>query len=463
MLRQLCLAEENAAVPLESAQPATPSWSAPAAAAPTSAPAQPPRAGTEKSSIAVLPFQSLSPDPEDSYLAAGLASEVIRALIGVPGLRVAPQLASFRMTQASDPGQVARTLNTRYVVTGSLRRAGGRLRVSVELLDAIEERVAWARSYDRQMADIFALQEDISKAIVSSLGGHLIRAVTDFAYHTPTHHLDAWGLVRKAYHIWNYEFSPQSVAQAMSMLRRALELDPDYASAHAYLAMYLMQTILHGISRNPAGDCAEAVEAAERACQLAPQTPEVLACCSLVWLQSGLYEKAVQCLNRAIGIAPFDLVSWGYLGLAHSSAGGPKEVLEAYRILTQLIADAPDHPSLPYWLQFLTIATLRLDRIEEAVDAGRRSVELQPGYTFSQVLYAEALCRSGQCEESRRVLATIQQYSPGFTLGHFEAICIGFTRSTAIIEQICGCVKALPSAASEEGDRSCPASADPNS
>jgi adenylate cyclase len=445
-LRQLKLAEDDGASHFEPTQPGMQATSAAASTLVTesgrvSSLAQPPRTGTEESSIAVLPFQSLSPDPEDGYLAAGLASEVIRALTGVPGLRVAPQLASFRLEQASDPVEVAKTLNTRYVVVGNLRRAGGRLRVTVELLDAIEERVAWAQSYDRLMTDIFALQEDISKAIVSSLGGHFIRAVTDFAYRTPTQHLDAWGLVRKAYHIWNYEFSPQSVPQAMSMLRRAMELDPDYASAHAYLAMYLMQTILHGVSRNPESDFAEAVAAAERACELAPQEPEVLACCSLVWLQNSLYEKAVQCLKRAIQVAPFDLVSWGYLALAHACAGGPKEVLEAHRILTQLIADAPDHPSLPYWLGFLTTTNLRLDRIEEALDTGRRCVELQPGYTFHQVLLAEALCRSGQTDESGRVLAAIQQYSPGFTLGHFETICMGITRSAATIEKICGCVK----------------------
>ena len=125
---------------------------------------QPPAAGSEKSSIAVLPFSSLSQDPEDGYLAAGLASEIIRALIGVPRLRVAPQLASFRLGDQSDPRAVARVLNTRYVVSGTLRRAGDRLRVAVELIDAIQEIVAWTQVYDRRMTDIFDLQEEISKS-----------------------------------------------------------------------------------------------------------------------------------------------------------------------------------------------------------------------------------------------------------------------------------------------------------
>jgi TolB-like protein len=190
---------------------------------------QPPAAGSEKSSIAVLPFSSLSQDPEDGYLAAGLASEIIRALIGVPRLRVAPQLASFRLGDQSDPRAVARVLNTRYVVSGTLRRAGDRLRVAVELIDAIQEIVAWTQVYDRRMTDIFDLQEEISKSIVSSIGGHLIRADTDAVFRIPTENLDAWGLVRKAYHIWNYEFSPAGVAQSIALLQRAMELDPSDA------------------------------------------------------------------------------------------------------------------------------------------------------------------------------------------------------------------------------------------
>lgn len=229
----------------------------------------------------------------------------------------------------------------------------------------------------------------------------------------------------------------------MPCFARTLELDPGYASAHAYLSMYLMQTVLHGISQQPQADWAEAITAGERACDLGPNESEVLASCSLVWLQNGQYEKAVQCLNRAVQIAPFDLVAWGYLGLAHASAGGEKEVLEAHRILSQLLADAPDHPSVPYWLQFITVANLRMDRNEDAINTARRSVELQPGYTFHQVFYAEALCRGGHKEESLKVLSAIQTYSPGFTLEHFEKICLGFTRSAAIAEKMCGCIKAL--------------------
>ncbi|HYX53692.1 MAG TPA: protein kinase [Candidatus Limnocylindrales bacterium] len=409
--------------------------------------AVPPVIGSERTSIAVLRFRAIGAGEDDNFLAEGLASEVIHALTGVPGLRVAPQRASFKLgSDAADPVGIGRTLNTRYVVTGEIRHSGQRIRVSVELVDTIEERIVWTQKYDRMMADVFDMQEEISKAIVRSLGGQLIRVVTDFAYRTPTENLDAWGLVRKAYHIYNYEFSPAGIQQAMLMLRRALELDPNYGAAYAYLSMCLLQSVLHGMSKTPEADWAEALGAADTAVKLAPNESEVLAWCSGIWLQNGMYEKAVQVLQRAVKIAPFDLVAWGYLGLGHVSAGGEKEVLLGQEILMQLLADAPDHPSVPYWSQFLAVAQLRLGNYGGAAESARRAVELQPGYTLHVVLYAEALCRLGKKEESLKALASIQEYAPGYTLEHFEKIVMGFCRSAETVEKVCGCLKTLHAA-----------------
>jgi serine/threonine protein kinase len=241
-----------APIPLIAAQDAAPAGADRTSPTGVHLPAgNPPPTGSERTSIAVLPFRSLSADPDDAYLAKGLAAEVIHALTGVPRLRVAPQQASFRLSEETQTQAVARALNTRYVVAGTLRRAGERLRVQAELIDGFQESVAWSMTYDRRMTDIFEVQEEISKAIVSSIGGHLIRSDTDTVYRIPTENLDAWGLVRKAYHIWNYEFSMEGLGRSIAMLRRALELDPDYAAASAYLAMYLMQMIGYGVVEDP--------------------------------------------------------------------------------------------------------------------------------------------------------------------------------------------------------------------
>jgi adenylate cyclase len=405
---------------------------------------RPPSTGSEDASIVVLPFRSLSADPEDGYLAEGIASELQGALTGVPGLRIASHLAAFKLQEhAGDPMRVAAELNSRYVVSGTVRRSAQRVRVSAELFDAVQKTVAWSRKYDRVLTDIFEMQEDISRSIVGSLGGQFIRANTDFAYRTPTSNLDAWGLARKAYHIWNYQFSVAGVAEAVGLLKRAVELDPGYAAAHAYLGMYLIQAAIHHLSSDSQADRRLARESVERACQLAPSDPVVLENACIVFLHSGEYQRAVQCGRRAVDLAPYDLVAWGYLGFAHASAGGVKEAGDALKILSHLIGDAPDHPSMAYWLHFVTLATLRLERYQEAVEYGRRCFDLQPGFVFQQVLLAEALCRLDRIDEAKTVLATIPAYNPYFSMAAFEEVANTSCRSPAIVEQFCGRVKSL--------------------
>jgi serine/threonine protein kinase/tetratricopeptide (TPR) repeat protein len=404
----------------------------------------PPTTGSERSSIAVLPFTSLSKDPEDSYLAAGLASELVRALTGLPGLRIAPQISAHREHERGvNPITAAHTLKTRYILTGSLRRAGNRIRVGAELTDGVAEAVVWTRNYDRLDTDIFDVQEDIACSIVKSLGGQLIRAATDFAFHTPTDSLDAWGLLRKAYHIWNYQFSVEGVLSAIALCRQAVALDPEYSGALASLSIYLIQSVIHAISPAPQADWAEAMQCADRALELAPQDAEVLAATGIVLLHTGQYERAVSNLRRANRLAPFDLVPWGYLGFGLACAGGPAEVAEATSILTHLIGDAPDHPSLPYWHQFLAIASLRTGDFETAIASAGRAVELQPGFVFNQIFLGEALCRAGREAEAREVIASIHRYNPAFTIAAFEQVALGVCRKQEHIEQLCACVRAL--------------------
>jgi serine/threonine protein kinase/tetratricopeptide (TPR) repeat protein len=405
---------------------------------------EPPKTGSEQTSIAVLPFTSVSPDPEDGYLAAGLALELVSALTGLPGLRIAPQLSSFRMLErVPDPIEASRELNVRYILTGSLRRIGERIRVHAELTDGVGETVCWSRNFDRPAVDLFSVQEEIARTIVKSLGGELIRVASQFAFQSPTDNLDAWGLLRKAYHMWNYQFSVENVLGAIELCRRAVALDPNYARAHANLGLYLIQTVVHSISADPVNDTAEALAAADRATRMAPQDVDVLASSAIVFIHCGHYERAVLNTRQAVRIAPYDLVSWGYLGFAHACAGGAAQLEEALRILTQLIADAPEHPSLPYWEQFLTIAALRLERYDIAVEHGRRAVELQPGFVHNLVLLSEALCRAGLEQEARETVASIALYNPAFTLAAFEKVALDCTRSPERTAQLCGQLRAL--------------------
>jgi serine/threonine protein kinase/tetratricopeptide (TPR) repeat protein len=376
---------------------------------------QPPSAGREKISIAVLPFRSLSTDQEDSYMAMGIGSEINSALSRVPGVRVASHLSTYRYrdNEVPDLAHIAAELKIRYVLTGSLRHGGDRIRVIVELADAVAGSVLWSRTYNRNLEDLFTVQEEIAGAIVRATGGELIRAGSEHASKASPEELDAWGLVRKAYHFWNYGFRPEGIGDSLNLLRRAVELDPHYANAHAFLGLYLIEKVALMLSEHPEQDRVEAQAAVDRAFELAPNDTEVLENTGLVWCHCAKWEQAVHALRRAVEISPFNLVAWGYLGFVLGSGGQiRKDAEEGVRILTKLIADTPEHPSVPYWYFFKAMGCTRLGRFEEAVSSAFKCVEMHPHFYIARYTLANALGHVGRYEEARAEMATVVAINP---------------------------------------------------
>jgi serine/threonine protein kinase/Flp pilus assembly protein TadD len=381
---------------------------------------RPPSVGSERASIAVLPFATLSSDKEDEYIAGGITAELISALSGVPDLRVASHLASFRFKDTPDLQKVADSLNIRYVLTGSLRRAGPRIRVTAELTEASAGLQLWAKTYQRAIEDVFDVQEEIAREIVNATGGQLIRAGSERASRTPPESLDAWGLVRRAYHFWNHAFSLEGVNDALNLLRRAVQLDPNYAAARAFLGLYLIQRVVQFISPEPSKDAAEALESAERAIDLAPRDPEVLENAGLVYFNTGQYQNAVAALTRAVDIAPFNLVAWGYLACAHVWSGDDGKAHEGLRILERLLTTAPDHPSVPYWLYFKSEGCIRAQRYADACEAAEKSVSLQPYFFLTRIALANALGGVGNLVQGRTEIDRVLAINPLITPEGYE-------------------------------------------
>ena len=382
----------------------------------------PPLRGSERLAVAVLPFRSLSVDPDDQYMADGLAFEITGALSGVPGLRVAPHLAAMRFkADTAELSDVAASLHARYLLTGQMRRAGSRIRVVVELTDVAEGTLVWSQKYDRSVDDLFEVQDEITRAVVSNAGGTLLRSGTEQASRVPAENLDAWGLTRKAFHFWNHAFRLEGVTDALNLLRRAVEIDPNYAAAHAYLGLYQIQRVVGFISNDPQQDAMEAVSSVERAVELAPRDPEVLENAGLVWFNCGFPDKAVQALKRSVEIAPYNLVAWGYLGCAYAWAGTERQVSEADKILSRLIKESPDHPSYPYWHYFLHAVRTRQQRYEEAADLAMRTIEIHPLYILARVGYANALGFLGRLYEAREAWQTTMKINPNFSSDFYVA------------------------------------------
>ncbi len=367
----------------------------------------------EKSALAVLRFRSLSADKDDQYLAEGLASEVIRALSGVPGLRVASQVASFGFdAESPDLPRISSALNIRFVLTGSMRRAGDRIRIILELSDAHNGTVLWSENFDRDSRDPFAMQEELAGAIVASLSGQLIRAQAEIANSAPLNDLDIWGIIRRAYRFLNQAYNKGGIHQAIDLLRKGVQQAPDHAAAHAFLSFYLIQRVVTGVSEDTEADRAEALAFAEKAILLGPSEAEVLENAGLVMLHAGKYSKAAQTLRRAVQLSPYNLVAKGYLGLALSWAGPDSVVEEGQAILAQLVSGTPSHPSLPYWLYFQAGAYARQEMWAQAEASARRSVEMQPRFTLPMLEAANALAAQGQLEAAMEFMGLVMSLVP---------------------------------------------------
>ncbi len=383
-------------------------------------PATPPQPESARGSIAVLPFESLSRGDDDAYLADGITSEVISMLSRVPDLRVTSRVASFAYRARGGVHGVMRDLGPSYILTGNVRRAGDRIRVIAELSDAADGTQLWSNRYDREFADFLAVQEELAEAIVIAFGGEYLRAEWRRASHRPTDSLDAWGLVQKAKtrHIPD---NRAAIDEALELGHRAVELDPAYAGAHASVASTLMFRVINGFSAQPEEDRKMALAAADKASRLASNDPAVLRSLGNVWSNCGAHGKAVRSLRRAVELAPFDFHSWGRLGRTLAYGGGAEELAEGHAILDRILASAPNHPMVPFWLYFKANACMKDDRYEEAADLARRSIELQPGYSGAWLALANALGRLDRPEEARQAMDRAREANPDMTPEHLAA------------------------------------------
>jgi adenylate cyclase len=284
-----------------------------------------------------------------------------------------------------------------------------------ELVDVSAGVQAWAKRYERASEDAFAVQEEIAAGIVGATGGHLARAGSERASRVPPENLDAWGLVRRAYHFWNHDFTLEGVEDSLNLLRRAVQLDPRYATARAFLGLYLIQRFVQFISPRPAEDVAEALAAARAAVDLAPRDPGVLENAGLVHFNAGRAEEAVRTLRRAVEIAPFNFIAWGYLGMTYAWSGEDAQVVEGEKILDDLLKTAPDHPSAAYWLYFKSGACSREERYEDARAAAEMSLELQPKFFLARLELANALGALGETAVARAEIDRVVAQNPKVT------------------------------------------------
>jgi len=372
-----------------------------------------------KPSVAVLPLNNISGDPEQTYLADGIAEDVITLLSSNPRFFVVARNSSFTYKgQAVDIRQVGEELGVRYVVEGSLRKVGDRLRVNVQLIDTSNGLHVWAEKYDRAYTDLFALQDEITNGIAIALGDQIYTAEIARAHSKPADNLDAWGLVMRANRSM-VNFSRESSNEAIKDLRAALVIDPNYALAKAELALNLCTRVTGAFSDNPREDLARAYALGVEALRTAPNHPLVLAKVGSCYGFTGRRDDGIRLLEKAlIKQANSALALWSIgavLVLDGQAALGLAK-------LEQAIELSPRAPEMYLIKAFQAAALIALKRYAEAEQATLAGLKSYDGWDGSWRLLAIAKAGLGDEKAAQAALYKAREVEPSFSLMSTKAV-----------------------------------------
>lgn len=372
-----------------------------------------------KPSVAVLPLDNISGDPEQEYLADGIAEDVITLLSRNPRFFVIARNSTFSYKgQSPDIRTVGEELGVRYVVEGSLRKIGERLRVTVQLIEAASGQHVWAEQYDRPFTEIFALQDEITNGIAVALGDEIFQAEIARASSTPTDNLDAWGLVMRASQALN-NWSNESSAKAAELFRAALELDPDYALAQAELTRTLCWRVANLWSDDPEADIAESYRLGEQALQWAPNDPMVLFGVGACYGSTGRVDEGIRLLKKAISKQPNFAMAMGTLAY---SLGFNDQAEQGIVYGDNAVKLAPHSPYIWLYESWRTFGLLELGHYETTEKAAQNALQSYDGWWWTWLHLAAAHAGQGDIEGAKEALYSARQKEPKFSLAFYKNV-----------------------------------------
>ena len=363
----------------------------------------------DKPSISVLPFANMSGDPEQDFVADGIAEDIITALSRYPSLFVIARNSSFTYKgRAVDVKQIGHELGVRYVLEGGLRKAGNRIRITAQLVEAESGKHVWAERYDRNLADIFALQDEITDAVTIAVAPAIAHAEQQRAVRKPPGSLDAWAAYQRG--IWHWsKFSADDNALAQKFFQQAIDLDPTFSGGYRGLAMAQLVAAGGFQTRNLAETLTSAQALARRAIALDGADAEAHSTLGATLCSRGDYEGALAEAERALAISPNLAGAHATLGATRIFSGRPKEGLAALETSIRL---DPHDPLLPSRLNRLALGLYFSGEYEVAVEAAKRAIRLNPDYPMPYRWLAAALGQMGRTAEATETLATAIAVAP---------------------------------------------------
>lgn len=368
---------------------------------------------SDKPSVAVLPFTNMSGDPEQEYFSDGISEDVITDLSKISGLIVIARNSSFVYKgKAVSVPQVSRELGVRYVLEGSVRKSGNRVRVNAQLIDGVTGAHSWAERYDRDLTDIFTVQDDLTKEIVGALALKLTRADKERLDHRSTTSVEAYEyFLRGREQMWL--LTRTGCDRTKELIARAIEIDPNFSAAYAVIGFVAMLEYINGWSKYPEEKLEEAHALAEKAVRLDDREPfaHMVLGAALLWMRE--HERSIAETERALALEPNFAAARISLGLEMHYAGRYEEALGEFDRGLRLDPHFPDG-----FLHFLAQTNLHLGRYDEAADYARQRIARNPQTDASRVLLAACFGHLGRADEARAEWREMMRINPSYSFAH---------------------------------------------
>ncbi len=371
----------------------------------------------QRPSIAVLPFTNMSSDPKHKFFGDGIVEDIITALSKISQMKVIARNSTFAYKDRSvDLRQIANELGVRYVVEGSVRSGGNRLRITAQLIDAADGSHVWAEHYDRTVDDLFDIQDEITKEIVSALQVNLTDGEVAFVMARGTHNTEAWQLCVRGTELYT-RFSTTNFLEARALAERAIKLDPNYAYAWATLGFTWWWDGRLGYTGDSETKFMRADEYARKAMELDSSVSWVIGLSAMAAAPFGRYEEAIEDARRGVALYPSNADIRCFLGYTLMHAARYNEAVPHYRAAIEL------NPLYPIWYINGLSTTLRsLGQLHEAMALANEVIERQPQHLQSWLTRAYIFQETGRTADAVMAVRELQRIAPNFRVRHLARL-----------------------------------------
>jgi TolB-like protein/Flp pilus assembly protein TadD len=363
----------------------------------------------QRLSIVVLPFDNLGPDSGQQYLADGITEDLTTNLSRFPDMLVISRNTAFTYRDKPlDTRQIGRELGVRYVLRGSVRRSAKWVRVNAQLIDAEADGHLWAERFDRNLSNLFELQDEVAAAIAGAIEPELLKSERNRIARRPLQTEDAYEFYQRG--LWHfYRYTKEDSAEAQALFRRALAMDAQYPHPTAQLAITLCNAAYLGWVDHVALNYAEAYELSQRAVSLDARYPAAHFALGLVCMWTHRSDPAISSFQEAINLNPSYAAAHVLLGQMHLYRGHPEQ---AIALAEKGIRLSPKDPRLFIWLPALAGAHYQLGQYAQAVEAGRRSWMLNRNWPAGLRYAVAGLAQLGRIEEAKAALEELRLINP---------------------------------------------------